>query len=545
MEDKKELLEKIFNETLNNINTNLLLFFKYYRKNFKFDEYICEILYTNPIFRNRKKLILLADIIKRTENHQKQKIKENKKKTEMYNMRIEEMKEIKNFIEENKKNLLNLENTNLLDSEKYNNDKMIEELNEQKNETKKEKENNIMNYFRECYCCKKNIVENNIHFFYSNLCKNCGDLNYSYRTMTLDLNGRIAIVTGGRIKIGFEIAKKLLSFGCKVIITTRFPKDALLKFKEDKEYNTWKNNLIIYPIDFRLFKSTIKFVNYILNNFPHLDILINNAAQTIRRPTSYYKYLLPIEAQNLSNEDENKIIKNEYNLINNEFKLNEEIHKNNNSLISLNDLKNSEVNSLPLSVYASQIKIMDEKEQPEKILMGNDKQPHDFTEGKNSWKLELDEVPFEEFMEVQIINAWTPYYLNCKFKPLMSKSPFKDRYIINVTAMEGVFNTFKRTTHPHTNMAKAALNMMTRTCGEYYKKFNIYMTAVDTGWVSSMGEINNLFNKDKNEFEETFCNVPLDNLDGAMRVLQPVIEGIKNNNYLYGIILKDYREYHW
>ena len=354
--------------------------------------------------------------------------------------------------------------------------------------------------------------------------------------MKLDLSGRIAIVTGGRIKIGFYIAKKLLSFGCKVIVTTRFPKDALLKFKEDQDYNLWKNNLIIYPIDFRLFQSTVKFVDYITNSFPHLDILINNAAQTIRRPSSYYKYLLPIEKQEFSEDDESRIINNDYALLNNS-------DTNNNSLIQKN---NNEFNSLPLSVFCSQIKIIKEKEQPNKILMGNDKQPHDFTEGKNSWKLELDEVPFEEFMEVQIINAWTPFYLNCKLKPLMDKSPFDDKYIVNVSAMEGVFNTFKKTTHPHTNMAKASLNMMTRTCGEYYKKFNIYMTAVDTGWVSSMGEINNLFKNDENNnFEELFCNVPLDNLDGAMRVLQPIIEGIKNKNYLYGILLKDYKEYHW
>ena len=523
---KKEALEEIFQDALTNINNNLSLFFKYYRKEFKNDELISKILYTNQIFRNRKKLILLADIIKKTENHFKDRIKENKKKTEMFNNRLNEMNEIKNFVEENKQLLLNANNNRLIESENEKN--IIKENNN--------KENNNMNYFRECYCCKINIVESNKHFFYSNLCQKCGDLNYSYRTMKLDLSGRIAIVTGGRIKIGFYIAKKLLSFGCKVIVTTRFPKDALLKFKEDEEYNLWKNNLIIYPIDFRLFQSTIKFVDYVTNNFPHLDILINNAAQTIRRSTSYYKYLLPIEKQEFSEEDEKRIINNEYALLKSD-------DVDNNSLVS-KDYK--EFNSLPLSVFCSQIKIMKEKEQINKILMGNDKQPHDFTEGKNSWKLELDEVPFEEFMEVQIINAWTPFYFNCKFKTLMDKSPFRDKYIVNVTAMEGVFNAFKKTTHPHTNMAKASLNMMTRTCGEYYKKFNIYMTAVDTGWVSSMGEINNLFNKNENNnFEEIFCNVPLDNLDGAMRVLQPIIEGVKNKNYLYGILLKDYRQYHW
>ncbi len=465
----------------------------------------------------------------------------------MYNMRTEEMNEVKNFIEKNKNELLNAGNKKLLgDGEEAEKDKDKDMMKDDNNTNvnKENKENNSMNYFRECYCCKINIVENNLHFFYSNLCKKCGDLNYSYRTVQLDLSGRIAIVTGGRIKIGFEIAKKLLNYGCKVIVTTRFPKDALLKFKEDKEYEKWKNNLIIYPIDFRLFESTVKFVNYLLNTLPHLDILINNAAQTIRRPSSYYKYLLPIETQKFSEEEEAKIIKNDYNSYRKELNDDGKSNNNRNSLISIYNNNEQEV---PLSVFASQMKIMEEKEQPDKILMSSDKQPHEFTQGKNSWKLELDEVPFEEFMEVQIINAWTPYYLNCKLKPLMEKSPFKDKYIINVTAMEGVFNVFKKTTHPHTNMAKAALNMMTRTCGEYYKKFNIYMTAVDTGWVSSMGEMNNLFSgkENNNNFEEVFYNVPLDCLDGAMRVLQPLIEGVKNKKFLYGIILKDYKEYHW
>ena len=515
MEKNLESLEEIFTEALNNINKNLQIFFKYYRKNLKENENISEILYSNQIFRNRKKLILLADIIKKTENHMKNKIRENKNNTEMYNKRKEEINKIKDFISENKDKLFNNGANKYLEQDKD----IIKE--------KKEEENNNMNYFRECYCCKINIVKKNMHFFYSNLCQKCGDLNYSYRTINIDLTGRIALVTGGRIKIGFEIAKKLLDFGCKVIITTRFPKDALSKFKEDKNYSKWSNNLIIYPIDFRFFKSTLKFADYLLNNFPHLDFLINNAAQTIRRPTSYYKYLLSLESTKFNNEEENKIIKNDYNIIENK----------NNNLIN---------NSLPLSVFASQIKIMKENDQPEEILMGNDKQPHDFTSGKNSWKLELDEIPFEEFIEVQLINAWTPYYLNCKLKPLLEKSPFKDKYIINVTAMEGVFHSFKSSTHPHTNMAKAALNMMTRTCGEYYKKFNIYMTAVDTGWVSSMREINNLFcDKSNNNFEEIFCNVPLDCLDGAMRVLQPIIEGVMNKKYFYGVLLKDYKSFHW
>ena len=189
---------------------------------------------------------------------------------------------------------------------------------------------------------------------------------------------------------------------------------------------------------------------------------------------------------------------------------------------------------------------MEEKYQPSVTMMGSDGQPYDFAGGKNSWNFEFDEIPFQEFTEVQIINAWTPYYLCSKLKPLMEKSPFQDKYIVNVTAVEGMFNHYKRTTHVHTNMAKAALNMFTRTCGKYLKNIGIYMTCVDTGWVNYMDEMNKLIDKNEKEnYENTFINIPLDELDGAMRVLQPIIEGIKNKNYLYGILLKNYTTSVW
>ena len=557
-DDKIEEIKKILNDCLNSINEKLVIFFKYYKKKYNNNDKINSIICTNKIFKNRNKLILLSNIIKSTENFKKYELFEHKKKIEMYKMKLEEMNKVKDFIDKNKEILL-LEGKNkssmpLLSSDKYNIEENIDNKNIEDNdniimkhknelpEKKIEKNNDTKNMcFKKCYCCKDYLFDNNIHFFYSNLCKRCGELNYSYRFIKMELTGRIAIVTGGRIKIGFEIAKQLLNFGCKVIVTSRFPKDSLIKFKSDKNYNNYKNNLFIYPIDFRLIESTIKFVEYISNNFSHIDILINNAAQTIRRSTSYYKYLLQTESQKFSEEDENKIIYINNLNINKKLKLDE---TKKNELINYE--KNSEL-SLPLSVISSQIKILEEKEQPKEILMGKDGQPYDFTQGKNSWKLELDEISFQEFMEVQIINSWTPFYLISKIKPMMDKSPFNDKYIINVTGNEGIFNTYKKTAHPHTNMAKAALNMLTRTCGEYYKNFGIYMSAVDTGWVNPMGEMNNLFkNKDESKaFEEIFYNIPLDFLDGAMRVLYPIIEGINNKNYLYGILLKDYKEYHW
>ena len=187
---------------------------------------------------------------------------------------------------------------------------------------------------------------------------------------------------------------------------------------------------------------------------------------------------------------------------------------------------------------------MEEKNQPLKTIIDNNGQPYDFSTEKNSWQLEIDEISFTEFLEVQIINTWTPYYLNIKLKPLLEKSPFPDKYIVNVSSVEGIFNAFKKSTHCHTNMAKAALNMMTRTVGSYYKNKQIYMTSVDTGWISPMNDVGHIF-KNKDNFEEEFKNLPLDELDGAMRVLYPIIQGIHFKQYLYGILLKDYKKTDW
>ena len=401
--------------------------------------------------------------------------------------------------------------------------------------------------FHSCYTCKKKFNNTNIHFFYTNLCTTCGDYNYSFREMHVDLTGRIAVVTGGRVKIGYYIVLKLLNYGCKVISTTRFPKDALSRFKKEKNYDDFKNNLIIYPIDFRIFESTEKFIKYLNETLPHLDILINNAAQTVRRTTSYYKYLLQIEGAPLEKEEENKIIQNDFisSVASSDSTMLSLFGvRNNNLMKKLGNLKNEK--NLPLSVIASQIKIMKEKDGHTTTMKGQDGQPIDFSEEKSSWNLELDEIPFQEFAEVQLINTWTPYYLCVKLKPLMEKSTFKDRYIVNVSSVEGIFNHFKRTTHPHTNMAKAALNMMTRTVGRYYKDNGIYMTAADTGWVSPMNEFNNLFNTNNTKsFEKEYVNVPLDELDGAMRVIHPIIEGVMNKNYMYGYLLKDYKITNW
>ena len=587
-DEETKTLKKYLTNTLNTIQTLSIKFMKKCDEFPKLKEEINNLICSHPIYKNRQKIHQFSLMIMNSEKVIKDKIEGIQKQSDMRQKRKDELEQIK--IKQllpppKKKEKEKEEDENKNDTANNNSENILFDFTNKEPEKEKEKEDDILvedtkDYemkkflqkkrkklkdknqsnekqkviFKNCYICKEKFGLDNIHSFYGNLCKKCGDYNYSFRTMKLDFTGRIAIVTGGRVKIGYYIATKLLSYGAKVLITSRFPKDALFKFQKEPDYEKWKNNLVVYPIDFRIFESTIKFVQFINDNFPHVDILINNAAQTIRRTASYYKYLLPIETKDLNKEDDKKIIKNDFVNLQNQLKEGESVpnpakSKNDikNALISLVDNKSKEYQEiLPLSVIASQIRIMEEKSQPHVTVMGGDGQPYDFSKGKNSWNFEFDEIPFQEFTEVQIINTWTPYYLCVKLKPLMMQSPFPDKYIVNVTSVEGIFNHFKRSSHVHTNMAKAALNMFTRTCGSYLKDIGIYMTCVDTGWVSPMNEMNSLLDKDKkNSYENEFVNVPLDELDGAMRVLHPIIEGIKNKNFLYGILLKDYVKSPW
>jgi NAD(P)-dependent dehydrogenase (short-subunit alcohol dehydrogenase family) len=160
----------------------------------------------------------------------------------------------------------------------------------------------------------------------------------------------------------------------------------------------------------------------------------------------------------------------------------------------------------------------------------------------NTWRQALHDVPTPEMIEVQLINAVAPFVLCARLKPLMLRCGTRDAHVVNVSAMEGIFSRGTKThRHPHTNMAKAGLNMLTLTSARDYVREGIHMNAVDTGWVTDEDP----FVHAERKREELDFQPPLDVVDGAARLLDPFFDGLRSGEHVWGRFLKDYRPSSW
>ena len=394
-----------------------------------------------------------------------------------------------------------------------------------------------------CYVCKQKYTR--VHHFYDQLCPACADFNFAKRTELADLTGRVALLTGGRVKIGYQAGLKLLRAGARLIVTTRFPRDSAARYAQEPDFGEWGHRLEVFGLDLRHTPSVEAFCTELAAKLPRLDFIINNACQTVRRPPGFYAHMMAAETAALRDTPEHvRNLLGSYEGLRSYTMLPEGDAAS--LQVAIGSERLAEAAGLTRPAELSQVPLLAEELLGQEHLFPEGRLDQDLQQvdlrGRNSWRLLMHEVPSVELLETQLVNAIAPFIINARLKPLMLRTPERDKHIVNVSAVEGQFyRNFKTTRHPHTNMAKAALNMMTRTAAADYHGDGIHMNSVDTGWVTDEDPAEIAARK---VVEERF-HPPLDIVDGAARIVDPIIHGLNTGEHVWGQFLKDYKPAPW
>lgn len=333
---------------------------------------------------------------------------------------------------------------------------------------------------RICLMCRERKMER------YGICPECQALNDRMRALSCDLSRKTALVTGGRIKIGYAVCLRLLRQGASVIAVTRYPKSALEAYAQEPDYPYFKDRLSIIGFDLMRVDRMQELIAQIENLCGgKLDILINNAAQTVKKSNDYYAALTAHE----------------------------------------NALLLDAPSLYPLAKPDSALTIMPS-------IQASD---HGETDRDNSWVRKSEDISPQELLEVQLINVTAPFMLTSGLRHCLAYDKSVNKFVINVSSVEGRFNTKQKLArHVHTNMAKASLNMMTHSIASDYSRDRIYVYSCDPGWVSNQFPPAYEISQDFEPYL-TFD-------DGAARVLYPVTMHIQDAKIDdSGMFYKDYR----
>nr|WP_051992198.1 SDR family NAD(P)-dependent oxidoreductase [Mobilicoccus pelagius] len=410
---------------------------------------------------------------------------------------------------------------------------------------------------RGCYICHERYTT--VDAFYHWLCPRCAAASHERRDQHADLRGKRALLTGGRAKIGMYIALRLLRDGADLTITTRFPRDAARRFAELTDSADWLDRLTIVGIDLRDPTQVVALADEVAARGP-LDILVNNAAQTVRRSPGAYSHLVEGESQPLTG-DATRPRMMTYKRISEAHPVAlagtlrtapspsphlapgtpEAASAEDREALEVAARSAAELTSIALSAGSASL----EAHRAGTAVDAGGLLPD--LQRSNSWKHTVEEVDPLELLEVQLCNSTAPFILVSRLRPAMRaavEAGARRAYVVNVSAMEGQFGRrYKGPGHPHTNMAKAALNMLTRTsAAEMFETDRILMTSVDTGWITDERP-----HEEKLRIAEEGWHAPLDLVDGAARVYDPIVRGERGERGedLYGVFLKDYEPYPW